>query len=43
MECNNSYIINKLFSVPYIDRMIQKDYIPDSFKHCIKRYGSLRI
>lgn len=38
MECNNSYIINKLFSVPYIDRMIQKDYIPDSFKHCIKRY-----
>lgn len=38
MEKVNTYMINKIFTVPYIDRMISEDCIPDSFLKCVKRY-----
>ena len=38
VEGKNTYIINKLFTIPYIDKMIFEDNVPDSFRHCIRRY-----
>ena len=31
-------MVNKIFTVPYLDRMISEDSIPDSFFECVKRY-----
>ena len=31
-------MVNKIFTVPYLDRMISTDSIPDSFLECVKRY-----
>lgn len=38
MEKMNTYLINKIFTVPYIDKMIDESSIPDSFLKCVKRY-----
>lgn len=34
----DTYMINKIFTVPYFDRMISEDSIPESFSKCVKRY-----
>lgn len=31
-------MVNKIFTVPYLDRMISEDSIPDSFFECVRRY-----
>ena len=31
-------MINKIFTVPYFDKMIGNNSIPDSFLNCVKRY-----
>ena len=31
-------MINKIFTVPYFDKMISENNIPDSFLNCVKRY-----
>lgn len=38
MEKINTYMINKIFTVPYIDKMVDENSVPDSFLKCIKRY-----
>ena len=38
MEKVNTYLINKVFTIPYIDRMIDENIVPDSFLKCIRRY-----
>lgn len=38
MEKINTYLINKIFTIPYIDRMIDQNIAPDSFLKCIRRY-----
>lgn len=38
MEKINTYLINKVFTIPYIDRMIDESIAPDSFLKCIRRY-----
>lgn len=38
MEKINTYLINKVFTIPYIDRMIDENIAPDSFLKCIRRY-----
>lgn len=38
MEKINTYLINKVFTIPYIDRMINESIAPDSFLKCIRRY-----
>ena len=38
MEERNNYLINKIFTVPYIDKLIENGIAPDSFLKCIKRY-----
>lgn len=34
----DKYMINKIFTVPYFDKMISENDIPDSFLNCVKRY-----
>lgn len=34
----DTYMINKIFTVPYFDRMISENSVPDSFSKCVKRY-----
>ena len=36
----NSYLVNKIFTIPYLDKLIDADVAPDSFIKCIKRYES---
>jgi len=31
MKKFDTYMVNKIFTVPYLDRMISEDSIPDSF------------
>ena len=31
-------MLNKIFTVPYLDKMATEDMIPDSFLKCVKRY-----
>lgn len=38
MKKFDTYIVNKIFTVPYLDRMISEDSIPDSFFECVRRY-----
>lgn len=38
MEKIDQYLIGKVFTIPYIDKMIEKNSIPDSFLRCITRY-----
>lgn len=38
MEQVKEYLINKIFTVPYIDRLIFEQSVPDSFLKCISRY-----
>ena len=39
MEKIDTYMINKIFTIPYIDRMIDENDVPDSFLSCVHRYG----
>lgn len=38
MERMNQYLINKVFTVPYIDRLVDTRNVPDSLCQCIQRY-----
>ena len=38
MEKFDTYMVNKIFTVPYFDRMISEDSVPESFSECVKRY-----
>ena len=38
MEQIKEYLINKIFTLPYIDRLIFEHSVPDSFLKCISRY-----
>ena len=38
MQKFDTYMINKIFTVPYFDRMISKNSVPESFSKCVKRY-----
>lgn len=38
MEKVSAYLINKVFTIPYIDRMIDENVAPESFLKCICRY-----
>lgn len=38
MEKIDTYMINKIFTVPYFDKMICERSIPDTFYKCVKRY-----
>ena len=38
MEKVNAYLINKVFTIPYIDRMVDENVAPESFLKCIGRY-----
>lgn len=38
MEKIKEYLLNKIFTVPYLDKMATEDMIPDSFLKCVKRY-----
>lgn len=34
----DQYLISKIFTVPYIDKMISENSVPDSFLKCVTRY-----
>ena len=36
MEKFDTYMINKIFTVPYFDRMISENVVPQSFLKCVK-------
>ena len=38
MEKIDTYMINKIFTVPYFDRMISENSSTESFSRCVKRY-----
>lgn len=38
MEKIDTYMINKIFTVPYFDRMISENCVPESFSKCVKKY-----
>ena len=38
MEKMDTYMINKIFTVPYFDKMISENSIPEGFYNCVKRY-----
>lgn len=38
MDKINTFMINKIFTVPYIDKLIDENSVPDSFLKCIQRY-----
>lgn len=38
MQKFDIYMINKIFTVPYFDRMISENSVPESFSKCVKRY-----
>lgn len=38
MKNIDTYMINKIFTVPYFDRMISENSVPESFSKCVKRY-----
>ena len=33
----DDYLVNKIFTVPYIDKLIESKIAPDSFIRCVKR------
>ena len=38
MKKFDTYMINKIFTIPYFDRMISEKSVPQSFTKCVKRY-----
>ena len=38
MKKFDTYMVNKIFTVPYFDRMISECSIPATFFECVKRY-----
>lgn len=38
VEKGTTYMLNKIFTVPYIDKLIDENSVPDSFFQCIQRY-----
>lgn len=38
MDKIDTYMINKIFTVPYFDRVISENSVPESFSKCVKRY-----
>jgi len=34
----DTYMVNKIFTVPYFDKMIYEDNVPEAFCKCVKRY-----
>lgn len=38
MEKIDTYMINKIFTMPYFDRMISENSVSESFSKCVKRY-----
>lgn len=38
MEKIDTYMINKIFTVPYFDRVISENSVLESFSRCVKRY-----
>lgn len=38
MQKFDTYMINKIFTVPYFDRMISENSVPESFSRCVRRY-----
>lgn len=38
MQKFDTYMINKIFTVPYFDRMISENSVPEFFSKCVKRY-----
>lgn len=38
MDRLHDYLINKIFTVPYLDRMIDREYDRDTFARCVSRY-----
>ena len=38
MKKNDTYMINKIFTVPYIDKAISENNVSETFSKCIKRY-----
>lgn len=38
MQKFDTYMINKIFTVPYFDRMISENSVPETFSKCVKRY-----
>ena len=38
MEKIDTYMVNKIFTMPYFDRMISENSVPESFSKCVKRY-----
>ena len=34
----DTYMINKIFTVPYFDRIISENSVLESFSKCVKRY-----
>ena len=32
------FLISKIFTIPYFDRLIEETNVPDSFQKCITRY-----
>lgn len=38
MQKFDTYMINKIFTVPYFDRMISENCVPESFSKCVKKY-----
>ena len=38
MQKFDTYMINKIFTVPYFDRMISENSVPESFSKCVNRY-----
>ena len=38
MQKFDTYMINKIFTVPYFDRMISENSVPESFSKCVKRH-----
>lgn len=38
MKKTDTYMMNKIFTVPYFDKMICESSVPESFSDCVKRY-----
>lgn len=38
MEKMYNYLLNKVFTVPYIDKMVSADGVPEAFVKCVQRY-----
>ena len=43
VERKNQFLINKVFSIPYIDKLIDTKNIPNSLCQCINCYEKVMI